>query len=76
MAIGEGDEKSDVSASGQITPDKRAGWAFENIAGNLTVEVNQLNIGSLASFFALAGIDIQAGGTIIQKWKVELKMAK
>ena len=65
---------SKISAGGQIRPKAtRKGWTLKGTSGELTVEVNDLDIGSLGPIFALAGVDIQAKGNITANIKNEIK---
>ncbi|MHC4364147.1 MAG: YhdP family protein [Planctomycetota bacterium] len=65
---------SKVSARGQVRPkDSRKGWRLEGTSGDLSIEVNDLEIGSLGPILALAAIDIQAKGRISVDIKSEIK---
>ena len=64
MTVIDQDKQSKISVTGQVVPDIKAGWSIEGISGNLTVEVDDLDIGSLEPIFALAGIEFQAQGKI------------
>ena len=71
--VGQGRE-SKISAGGQISPKAtRKGWTLKGTSGELTVEVNDLDIGSLGPILALAGVDIQAKGNISANIKSEIK---
>jgi hypothetical protein len=65
---------SKVSARGQVRPkDSRKGWRLEGTSGDLSIEVNDLEIVSLGPILALAAIDIQAKGRISVDIKSEIK---
>ncbi len=75
MIVAANDKQSKVQAEGRITPVKtkeKSGWTFEAADGDLTVEVNDLDLESLESFFALAGVDIQTKGDISANLKGQL----
>jgi hypothetical protein len=63
-AIREGNKQSTISAKGQLTPSAKAGWGIEGMVGNLTIEVNALDLGSLESILAIGGVDIAAKGVV------------
>lgn len=75
MIVAADNKESKVQADGKITPVKakgKSGWTFEGANGDLTVEVNDLDLESLESFFALAGVDIQTKGDISANLKGQL----
>jgi len=69
---GEG-KKSKISAEGRVTPKKKTGWSFKGTSGDFTVEVNDLDLGSLGPLLALGGIDIQAEGKVSANLISEIK---
>ncbi|MHC4632917.1 MAG: AsmA family protein, partial [Planctomycetota bacterium] len=73
MAVVDGGKASEIQVAGRITPKQQAGWTLEGTSGNLTVEVNDLDIESLGPIFALAGIEVQAKGLIAGRVKGEIK---
>ena len=60
--IADGGATSTISAKGGIKPGKN--WAIKNTSGDLTIEVNNLNLGSLESILAVAGVEIEAKGVV------------
>lgn len=66
-------KESKLHADGRLTPSKRTGWSLEGTSGDLTVEVNDLDLESLGPVFALAGIEVQAKGNISADLKSEIK---
>jgi len=75
MIVAANDKESKIQAEGRITPTKtkeKSGWTFEAADGDLIVEVNDLDLESLESFFALAGVDIQTKGEISANLKGRL----
>ncbi len=76
MIVAANDKQSKVQTDGRITPVKtkaKSGWTLEGADCDLTVQVNDLDIESLESFFALAGVDIQAKGNISIDLQSQLK---
>jgi len=73
MAVIDGGKASKIEVASQITPKQQTGWTLEGTSGNLTVEVNDLDIESLGPFFALAGVEVQAKGLIGGQVKSEIK---
>jgi len=73
MAVIDGGKASKIQVASQITPKKQTGWTLEGTSGNLTVEVNDLDIESLGPLFALAGVEVQAKGLIGGQVKSEIK---
>ena len=70
---GEG-KPSAIRAEGQITPPKtQTGWSLKGTSGEITVEVNDLDLESLAPFLALGGIDVQAEGLVSGDAKGQMK---
>jgi hypothetical protein len=62
-----------VSAAGRLKPKKKEGWSLKGASGDLTVEVNDLDLGSLGPIFELAGIKIDAKGSVSTSLKGEIK---
>jgi len=62
---------STVNAKGDVNPG--GNWDFKNTSGNMAVEVNNLNLSQLESILAIAGVDIDAKGTVSAHLKGELK---
>lgn len=63
-AVGQADAPGRIQASGQITPDKQQGWSLRGTTGDITVEVNELDLSSVAPFLSMAGVQVQAQGTV------------
>ncbi len=64
MVVGEGEETATVHAAATVTPAKARGWTFKGTSGDVVVEVNDLELDSLAPIFELAGIELQARGRL------------
>jgi len=65
MAVVDEGKESKIHADGRIRPGKaKTGWTLKGTSGDLTVEVNDLDLESLGPIFALAGVDVQAEGLL------------
>jgi len=64
MAVAQAGKTSEIQVAGTITPKQQTGWSLKGTSGNLTVDVNDLDLESLGPIFALAGVDIQAEGIV------------
>jgi hypothetical protein len=53
-----------LAVAGQATPSKKTGWSLKGTSGELTVDVNDLNLASVAPFLDLAGLQVQAQGQV------------
>jgi hypothetical protein len=73
MAVAGEGEESKISAEGKVRPKKKTGWSFKGTSGDFTVEVNDLDLGSLGPILALSGVDIQAEGKVSADLKSEVK---
>jgi len=72
-----------IGVSGQITPAEEQGWSLKGTTGDVTVEVNDLDLGSVAPFLAMAGVQVQAKGAVsariqgeVQDGRIETLTAK
>jgi hypothetical protein len=73
MAVSDGNKPSTVRADGHVTPGKsQTGWSLKGTSGEVTVEVNDLDLDSIAPFLALGGIDVQAQGVVSGNAKGEI----
>jgi hypothetical protein len=65
MAVVDEGKEAKIHADGRISPGKaKTGWTLKGTSGNFSVQVTDLNLPSLAPFFALADIDVQAEGLL------------
>ncbi|MFB0552982.1 MAG: hypothetical protein ACETWQ_06660 [Phycisphaerae bacterium] len=63
--VGQKAERSPIHAAGQIKPGKtKKGWTLKGTSGDLTIEVNDLDLESLGPIFELAKIEVQAKGLV------------
>ena len=66
-------KESDIQADGRIIPGKAKGWTLKGTSGNVSVQVTDLDLPSLAPFLALAGVEVQAEGVISGSISSEVK---
>ncbi len=80
MVVANAGQEAEIHASGNVTPAKTPSksWSFKDTSGDLVVEVNDLELDSLAAVFELAGVEIETKGRLsanisgkINKGKVE-----
>ncbi len=64
MAVAQAGKTSEIQVAGTITPKQQTGWSLKGTSGNLTIDVNNLDLESLGPIFALASLDIQAEGLV------------
>jgi hypothetical protein len=64
MVVAQNNNPADVRASGEVTPSKKTGWSLRGTSGQFTVEVNDLNLASVAPLLDMAGIQVQAKGQV------------
>jgi hypothetical protein len=73
MAVVDEGKGSKVKAAGEITPGKKAGWTLQGTSGDLSIEVSDLDIGSLKPILTLAGVEVEAKGSLSANIKSEIK---
>ncbi len=61
MVVADAGQEAQIRASGTVTS---KGWTLKGTTGDMAVEVNDLNLDSLAPLFELAGVDVQAKGRV------------
>jgi len=67
-------EQSQIHAAGKIKPGTdKSGWTLKGTTGNITVEVNELDLESLGPIFELAKIEVQAKGSVSAEVKALIK---
>jgi hypothetical protein len=64
MTVAQDKSPAEVRASGRATPSPKTGWSLRGTSGQFTVEVNDLNMASVAPLLDLAGIKVQAKGQL------------
>lgn len=74
MVVADKGAVSKIHADGHIIlRQAKTGWTLEGTTGDLTVELNDLDLESLGPFFALAGTDVRAKGRVSADLKSEIK---
>jgi len=65
MSVIGGEKAATIRAAGGITPGiSKTGWSLKGTTGDLTVEVNGLDLGTLAPIFALTGVELKTAGSL------------
>lgn len=65
VVVGQKAERSPIHAAGQIKPGTaKSGWTLKGTNGDLTIEVNNLDLESLGPILELAKIEVQAKGSL------------
>lgn len=64
MVVAQAQGPARIEAAGQLTPNRETGWSLRGTTGDFTVEVNDLDLNSLAPILELAGVQVQAGGEV------------
>jgi len=65
VVVGQKAERSPIHAAGQIKPGTaKSGWTLKGTNGDLTIEVNSLDLESLGPILELAKIEVQAKGSV------------
>jgi len=73
MIVAKQGSASKISIKGQIEPSTNKGWTFKGTSGDLTVEVDDLDIGSLKPLLTWAGVELDAEGKVSADIKSEIK---
>lgn len=76
MVVAQQGRSSKISAKGKIEPGSKKGWTFEGTSGDLTVKVDDLDLGSLEPLLAWAGTEFDAEGKVSADIKSEIKDGK
>lgn len=64
LAVAQANGPAEIRASGQVTPSAKTGWSLRGTTGDVTVDVNGLNLASVAPLLDMAGIQVQAQGQL------------
>jgi predicted component of type VI protein secretion system len=76
MAVAQAGKPAKIQVAGGITPGKQTGWSLKGTSGDLTIDVNGLDLESLGPIFALAGADVEAKGLLEGQIKSQIKDGK
>jgi hypothetical protein len=66
-----GGKESKIIANGRVVPGR--GWRWKGTSGEVTIEVNDLELGSLAPIFALCGVEVEAKGKVSGNVESEIR---
>lgn len=61
MVVADANQNARIHAAGSVTP---TAWTLKGTSGDIVIEVNDLNLDSLAPIFELAGVDLQTQGRL------------
>ena len=64
MVVGTAQKPGRVAVVAEATPNKKTGWSLKGTTGDVTVDVNDLNLDSVAPFLELVGVQVQARGQV------------
>ena len=73
MVVAQANRPAQVRVDGQVTPDKQQGWSLKGTSGDLVVEVNDLDLDSVAPLLSMAGIQVQAQGQVSADLQSEIE---
>ena len=73
MIVAKQGSVSKISTKGQIEPGTNKGWTFKGTSGDLTVKVDDLDLGSLEPLLTWAGVELDAEGKVSADIKSEMK---
>ncbi|UCC21613.1 MAG: hypothetical protein JSW23_07285 [Planctomycetota bacterium] len=74
MAVVSGGEEANVAARGGVRPGyNKKGWTLEGTSGDLAIEVNDLEVGSLGPILALLEVEVEGKGRISADINGEIK---
>jgi len=73
MAVAQAGKPSEIRVASRVTPAKEAGWSLKGTNGELSVDINDLDIESLGPLLALAGVDVQAKGIVAGQVRGQIK---
>lgn len=59
-------KESEISVKGNVTL-PRSGWSLEGTSGQFEIDVNELDLSTLAPLFAMAGVDVRSRGKFSAK---------
>lgn len=73
MSVVDSSGHSKIHAEGKLVPSAKTGWNLKGSDGEVTVRIDNLDLGSLSSFFALAGFELKAKGKISADVAMQIK---
>jgi len=76
MIVAQAGKPAKIEVASGVTPSKQDGWSLTGTSGDLTVDVNGLDLESLGPIFALAGVQVDAKGLLSGQVKSKIKDGK
>ena len=76
MNVLDGEKESKIAAHGNIKLENKRQWTLGKTSGDLTVQIDELNLESLAPLLALAGAEIDVKGIVSVNVKSEIKSGR
>jgi len=76
MIVAQAGKPAKIEVVSGVTPSKQDGWSLTGTSGDLTVDVNGLDLESLGPIFALAGVQVDAKGLLSGQVKSKIKDGK
>jgi len=76
MNVLDGGKESKIAAQGNVESTDKKQWTFEKTSGQLTVQIEELNLESLAPLIALTGAEIDAKGVVSANVKSEIESGR
>jgi hypothetical protein len=76
MNVLDGEKESKIAANGNIKPENKRQWTLGKTSGDLTVQIDELNLESLTPLIALAGAEIDVKGIVSANVKSEIKSGR
>lgn len=73
MAVARAGNTAEIKVAGRTNTRQQTGWSLKGTSGDITVEVNDLDLESLGPIFALAGVEVQAKGLATGDLKSQIK---
>ncbi|MHC4654775.1 MAG: YhdP family protein, partial [Planctomycetota bacterium] len=73
MIIAKQGSASKIITKGQIKPSTNKGWTFKGTSGDLTVKVDDLDLGSLEPLLAWVGVELDTEGKVTAEITSEVK---
>jgi hypothetical protein len=69
-------KESKIAANGNIKPENKRQWTLGKTSGELAVQIDELNLESLAPLIALAGAEINAKGVVSANVKSKIESGR
>ncbi|MFH1719282.1 MAG: hypothetical protein ABIF19_18165 [Planctomycetota bacterium] len=76
MIVAQAGKPAKIEVVSGVTPGKQAGWSLKGTSGDLTIDVNGLDLESLGPIFALAGVEVDAKGLLAGHVNSKIKDGK